>query len=64
LCLEFDVCWAAAFVFFLGHFVDVIVLAEGFVDVQSPVLGGVGIIQYLSVNGLIVLLWGSPSCNL
>jgi hypothetical protein len=35
-----------------SSFVDVIVPAEGFVDVQFQVLGRVDVVKYLSIDGV------------
>jgi hypothetical protein len=32
------------------HFIDVVVPAEGYMEVQTQVLGGVDVVQYLSVD--------------
>jgi hypothetical protein len=36
------------FLYLLCHFIDVVVVGEGCIDVQTYVLGGVDVVQYLS----------------
>jgi hypothetical protein len=40
---------------FLRLFIDVYVPAMGFMDVQTKVLSGVGVVYYLSVDGILGL---------
>jgi hypothetical protein len=47
----------------LRHFTDVVVPAERFMDIQSEVLGGLDVVQYLCEDSILGLLWGSP-CDL
>jgi hypothetical protein len=37
------------------YFYHFIVPVEGFMDVQTKVLGGVEVVQYLSVDGILAL---------
>jgi hypothetical protein len=61
--LDFDVCREVAdvsareggVVCLLCHFIDLVVPAEGFMDVQTKVLGRVDVVQYLSLDGVLVL---------
>jgi hypothetical protein len=39
----------------LRHFIDVVVLADGFMDVQTYVLSGIEVVKYLSLDGILVL---------
>ena len=39
----------------LRHFIDVVVPAECFINVQTQILGGGDVLLYLSVNGILGL---------